>query len=595
MNKLTEYSTLVELLCQRAKDQPEQTAFTFLVDGKTESSKLTYFELDQQARAIAAKLQSLNLTGERALMLYPPGLEFIAAFFGCLYASVVAVPAYPPRRNQSISRLWSIIASSQVTVALTTTSLLTNIESRFTQNPELRELHWLAIDDVADNLAQAWEQPKLNSDTLAFLQYTSGSTGTPKGVMVSHGNLLHNEQIIKSAFGHTEKTIVVGWLPLFHDMGLIGNVLQPLYLGRPCILMSPMDFLQKPLRWLEAISHYKATTSGGPNFAYDLCVRNIKPEQRSGLDLSSWEVAFSGAEPVRAETLERFATTFEPCGFRREAFYPCYGMAETTLFVSGGLKTALPVVSHVEGTALEQNRVITVVGEEEGTKAIVGCGHAWLDEKIVIVDPETLTQCRADQVGEIWVSGLSVAGGYWNLPEETQKTFHAYLADSGVSEIGQSLGPFLRTGDLGFFQDGELFVTGRLKDVMIIRGRNHYPQDIELTVENSHPALRLGSGAAFAIEVKGEERLVVAQEVERSHLRTLDVNEVVGAIRQALTAQHGLQVYAVALLKTGSIPKTSSGKIQRRTCRAKFLEGTLDVWGEDNENTQYFKGKQLAS
>ncbi len=595
MNKLTKYSTLVELLCQRAKAQPEQTAFTFLVDGKTESSKLTYFELDQQARAIAAKLQSLNLTGERALMLYPPGLEFIAAFFGCLYASVVAVPAYPPRRNQSISRLWSIIASSQVTVALTTTSLLTNIESRFTQNPELRELHWLAIDDVADNLAQAWEQPKLNSDTLAFLQYTSGSTGTPKGVMVSHGNLLHNEQIIKSAFGHTEKTIVVGWLPLFHDMGLIGNVLQPLYLGRPCILMSPMDFLQKPLRWLEAISHYKATTSGGPNFAYDLCVRNIKPEQRSGLDLSSWEVAFSGAEPVRAETLERFATTFEPCGFRREAFYPCYGMAETTLFVSGGLKTALPVVSHVEGTALEQNRVITVADEEEGAKAIVGCGHAWLDEKIVIVDPETLTQCRADQVGEIWVSGLSVAGGYWNLPEETQKTFHAYLADSGVSEIGQSLGPFLRTGDLGFFRDGELFVTGRLKDVMIIRGRNHYPQDIELTVENSHPALRPGSGAAFAIEVKGEERLVVAQEVERSHLRTLDVNEVVGAIRQALTAQHGLQVYAVALLKTGSIPKTSSGKIQRRTCRAKFLEGTLDVWGEDNENTQYFKSKQLVS
>src|SRR6476661_7891088 len=424
------FSTLVDLLRYRSLHQPAQLAFTFLQDGETESSSLTYQELDRSARAIATQLQSLGASGSLALLLYPPGLEFIAAFFGCLYAGTVAIPAYPPRRNQNMSRLQAIVASSQAAVALTTTSLLTNIREQLAQNPELAALRWLATDNLASDQALGWQESALSSDTLAFLQYTSGSTGTPKGVMVSHGNLLHNERMIERAFGHTKKTIVVGWLPLFHDMGLIGNVLQPLYLGRSCILMSPVDFLQKPFRWLQAISRYKATTSGGPNFAYDLCVRKITPEQGATLDLSSWEVAFTGAEPIRAETLERFAAAFDPCGFRKEAFYPCYGMAETTLFVSGGLKTDPPVVRHVKGTALEQNRVVTAASEQEDVRTIVGCGQTWLDQKIVVVDPESLTECLSDQVGEIWVSGLSVAQGYWRRPEETQQTFHAYLADT---------------------------------------------------------------------------------------------------------------------------------------------------------------------
>ncbi|HEY9669418.1 MAG TPA: fatty acyl-AMP ligase [Coleofasciculaceae cyanobacterium] len=578
-------STLVDLLCYRTQNQSAQIAYTFLQDGETADTQLTYQELDQQARAIASQLQSLNATGSHALLLYPPGLEFIAAFFGCLYAGVVAVPAYPPRRNQNMSRLQAILTDAKATVALTTTSLLSHIESRFAESPELSELHWLTTDNIASNLATAWQKPNLSSDTLAFLQYTSGSTGTPKGVMVSHGNLLHNSALIQTSFGDTSESRGVSWLPPYHDMGLIGGVLQPLYVGAPMTLMSAVAFMQKPLRWLKAISHFKATTSGGPNFAYDLCLRKITPEQRESLDLSSWEVAFTGAEPVRAETLEEFARTFADCGFRREAFHPCYGMAETTLIVSGGSRIAPPIIRHVDGVALEGNRVVAARGGE-GTKEIVGCGQTLLDQKIVIVDPQSLTPCPDNQVGEIWVSGPSVAQGYWNRPKETEKTFHAYLANTEDSATGESLGSFLRTGDLGFLQDGELFITGRIKDVIIIRGQNHYPQDIELTVEKSHPALRQGCGAAFAVDVKGQERVVVVQEVERSYLRHLNTQEVIGSIQKAVAAEHALQVYATVLVKTGSIPKTSSGKIQRHACRFGFLTGTLNVVEDWSENPQ---------
>ena len=570
--------TFVDILRQRAEDQPDSTAYIFLQDGETNEIRLTYQELDYQARAIATKLQHLGVRGDRAwrgegdraLLLYPPGLEFISAFFGCLYAGVVAVPAYPPRRNQRMTRLQAIMANAEATFALTTTSILTNIKHNLIEEPELAALRWIATDNIANDVVGDWQIPTISHDRLAFLQYTSGSTGTPKGVMVSHGNLLHNEQMIQQAFGHSWETVFVGWLPLFHDMGLIGNVLQPLYLGIPSILMPPEAFLMKPYRWLQAISRYKATTSGGPNFAYDLCVQKINSEQRASLDLSSWELAFTGAEPVRWSTIEQFTRTFADCGFSERAFYPCYGMAETTLFVSGGLKTNPPVVCSVKEAELEQNRVVEALSDDVGARKIVGCGQAWLDEKIAIVDPETLTQCPPAQVGEIWVCGSSVAGGYWNRPEQTEETFQAYIASTDS-------GPFLRTGDLGFLKDGELFITGRLKDLIIIRGRNHYPQDIELTVQKCHPALLSNCGAAFSVTVNGEEKLAIAQEVQRSFLRQLNPNEVIGAIRQAVAQEHDIEVYGVLLLRTASIPKTSSGKVQRSACRAGFIAGNLDV------------------
>ena len=571
--------SLVDILRQRVQNQPEQTAYIFLQNGETESGRLTYVELDRQARAIANRLQSSQ--GERALLLYNSGLEFITAFFGCLYAGVVAVPVYPPRRNQKLTRFLAIAHDAGAKLALTTASILDEIDRRWEQESKLlNQLEWVATDTVETD-PQDFVVRAITPESLAFLQYTSGSTGTPKGVMVTHGNIIHNQQLIRHSFSHSEQTIFAGWLPLFHDMGLIGNVLQPMYLGIPCILMPPVAFLMKPVLWLKAISKYRATTSGGPNFAYDLCVKKVKSEQLSDLDLSSWDLAFNGAEPVRAETLKQFSQKFATCGFKENAFYPCYGMAEATLLICGGSKTSVPVVKNIELGALEENKVIDVTDKtplSEGTKALVGCGHSQLDSKIIIADPESLKLCEDGQVGEIWVSGASVAKGYWNRSQQTKETFDAYLSEGS--------GPFLRTGDLGFLLDGELFVTGRLKDMIIIRGQNYYPQDIELTVQKSHPALRLNSGAAFTVEIKGKERLIIVQEVERSYLRKLDINEVAGNILQEMINENGLQVYATVLIKTGSIPKTSSGKIQRHACRAKFLNASLNVVSDWCENPQ---------
>ncbi|MBD3560349.1 amino acid adenylation domain-containing protein, partial [Planktothrix sp. FACHB-1355] len=462
--------------------------------------------------------------------------------------------------------------------------ILANKSKAITHAPNLENLQWLVTDGIDCHRENNWQEPPIKGENLAFLQYTSGSTATPKGVMVSHQNILHNQRLIQTAFGHTEESIVVGWLPLFHDMGLIGNVLQPLYLGIPCILMSPMAFLQRPVRWLQAISRYKATTSGGPNFAYDLCVKQISDEQKANLDLSSWSVAFNGAEPIRAETLHNFANAFASCGFRPEAFHPCYGMAETTLIVSGGLKENAPKIQSIESAALQQNRVVTIDLENTSCQNIVSCGQPLKDTQVVIVRPDSLTRCQPDEVGEIWVAGGSVTQGYWHRLEETKRTFHAYLTDSRQDDCSQdsrqdacSTRTFLRTGDLGFLHEGELFVTGRLKDLIIIRGRNYYPQDIEQIAQQSHPGLQAGSSAAFAVEIAGEERLAVALEVKRTYLRNLNSEEIIAAIRGAIAENYELPVCAVLLLKTGSIPKTSSGKIKRQACRLGFLEGSLDV------------------
>lgn len=582
------FATLVDLLSYRATHQPEQKAFTFLRGGETESAHLTYGELQRQAQAIATQLQALVPPGSRALLVYPPGLEFVVAFFGCQYAGVTAVPVYPPRRNQSLSRLQTIVADAQASVLLTTSALSTSLKERSDVGLDLTGLPWVVTDELSHDAATVWQLPVIEGSTLALLQYTSGSTGNPKGVMLSHGNLLHNSRIICNGFQNTSSKVGISWLPVYHDMGLIGGVLQPIYVGALMVLMSPVDFLQKPFRWLKAISHYQATTSGGPNFAYDLCLQKITPEQRETLDLSSWDVAFTGAEPVRAETLTQFAATFASCGFRNEAFYPCYGMAETTLMVSGGLQSAPPVIRTVDRAALEKNRVVAAKADHETAWTIVGCGQVQLDQQVVIVNPDTRLRCDEKQVGEIWVAGPSVAQGYWQQEEATEQAFRAHLADTNE-------GPFLRTGDLGFLQDGELFITGRLKDVIIIRGQNHYPQDIELTVEKSHPALRPNCGAAFSVDCKGAERLVIVQEVERSYLKNLDVKEIINSIRQSVAAQHGIDIYATVLVRTNTIPKTSSGKIRRHACRAEFLAGSLEViddWGENPQVTTKFLNLQ---
>ncbi|MBD2567372.1 non-ribosomal peptide synthetase [Anabaena lutea] len=578
---VNDFSTVVELLRYKCLEQLNTEAFTFLPDGEAQAKSWTYGELDCQSRAIACQLQGLNLTGQRALLLYPPGLDYLAAFFGCLYAGVVAVPAYPPRNQRNTPRIVAILKDAQATVILTTSGIFSQVKTLLIDKFDTNNIHWLTTDNLNPGIEAAWQQPLINQDTLAFLQYTSGSTGTPKGVMLSHRNLLHNAAVTRQYMEHTSSSKFVTWLPAYHDMGLIGGILQPLYGGFSCIMMPPASFLQRPYRWLKAISDYRGTTSGAPNFAYELCIEKITPEQRSTLDLSSWSVAFNGAEPIRQETLERFAETFAECGFRPEAFYPCYGMAEATLMVSGSVKSALVRTKTIQKTALECNHVIDAADNAENGMQIVSCGRVVPQQQIVITNPDTLTRCAADEVGEIWVSGPSIGHGYWNRPEETEQTFHAYLQDTGE-------GPFLRTGDLGFLHNGELFVTGRAKDLIIIRGRNLYPQDIELTAERSHKILRVGSVAAFAVEVEKEERLVVVQELE--FRAKPNIEEVTAAIRQLITEEHEIQVYAVVLIKAGTIPKTSSGKIQRRATKARFLEGTLEVVGssilEINQNTE---------
>ncbi|SEM69381.1 amino acid adenylation domain-containing protein [Stigmatella aurantiaca] len=560
--------TLVELLRERAQQEPDFGLYTFLVDGEKQEDRLTYAALDRRARAIAARLAELP-PGTRILLLYVPGVEYIAAFFGCLYAGMVAVPVYPPRHDRSLLRLQAIAIDAQAAAGLIRSEHLELLRQFYPIAPALARLSWIVTDEIDDRASDTWTPPQLSSGSLAFFQYTSGSTSLPKGVTLTHRNLLHNLEAIRRCFRQDRTSRAIIWLPPYHDMGLIGGILQPLYTGYPAVLMSPMDFLQQPLRWLQAISRYRGTTSGGPDFAYALCTRKIRPEQCEGLDLSCWRVAFNGAEPIRPETLDRFTQVFGPAGFRRETFYPCYGLAEATLIVSGSEVGQAPQVESFDGQALQRGQAIPVEAGHAEARQLVSSGRRVIEGRLAVVDPETFALRRDGEIGEIWVSSESVAGGYWGQPEATGRTFQARLRGTGE-------GPFLRTGDLGFLRDGELFVTGRAKDLIIIRGLNHYPQDIELTVEQSHPAVRPGSGAAFSVEAGGTEQLVVVYEATVQRVES-GLDEVINAIRRAVAGQHELVVYAVVLIEPGSVPKTSSGKIQRHACRAAFLAGELQV------------------
>ncbi len=562
--------TLVELLRYRASLQPEEWAYTFLVDGEQEKIQWTYGDLDRRADAIATHLQTLTTPGERVLLLYPPGLDYIAAFFGCLYAGMIAVPAYPPRPNRSLERLEAIVANSQAMVVLTIDSILETLNRRIADIPALEKLIWRTTDALPVQSLQ--KRPDLTSDHLAFLQYTSGSTAIPKGVKISHGNLLHNLQALHQSFEINQQSKGVFWLPLYHDMGLIGGVLQPLYSGRPAILMPPLMFIQKPVRWLAAISQEQATISGGPNFAYELCIKKVTEEQRAALDLSHWTLAFNGAEAINPRTLEAFAETFASCGFRKEAFFPCYGMAEATLFISGGLKAQPPVLKTIQTEALTQNTVVEAQSLDSSVQTLVSCGHSLPDQTLKIVNPETQKCCHASEVGEIWVSGPSIAQGYWQQPVQTQATFAAHLDGEG---------PFLRTGDLGFLVDGEIFFAGRLKDVIVLNGKNYYPKDIEATLDHSMPELQLSGAAVFSVSVAGTEQLTAMIEVDRkmiSRCRQPAESEMIfTTFRKAVWSSHELTISRFYLLKPGGLPRTSSGKIQRYLCRERVMEGGVDA------------------
>jgi acyl-CoA synthetase (AMP-forming)/AMP-acid ligase II len=587
----TSSGSLKDVLRARAEETPERNAFGFWGEGRVDAW-LTYGELDRRARAIAARLQSCVGHGGRALLLFPPGFDYESAFFGCLYANVIAIPAYPPepaRLDRTLPRLQAIITDAQPTVVLTTAALLAFVDPVLQLAPELGSLEWIATDGL--DCEDAWIEPTVGPGDVAFVQYTSGSTGVPKGVTLTHGNLLSNSHAIQRAAGFSMETRMVAWVPPYHDMGLIGSIIQPVFTGFPCVQMSPVQFLLRPLRWLQAITHLGATASGAPNFAYDLCARKISNEQKQKLDLSTWDLAYVGAEPVRAETLERFAAAFTTCRFAPRAFYPCYGLAESTLMVTGVTKGAG-----------YRTRLL-----DNGARA-VGMGKLVTGGELRVVDPETQTPVPAGTVGEIWVRSTSVAVGYWNRASDSIETFGVRTRDGA--------GPFLRTGDLGLLEGDELFVTGRRKELIIVRGRKHFPTDIESTVEQlqfESPHYRAGGCAAFSELIGGEERLCLAVEVERRQAErragaspsverrrgadrrhrpfsykqgmesvAFQSEDVIRSIRNAVALQHGVEVQHVFLMRPGSIPKTSSGKKQRVQCRELLTGGSrrdvLHAW-----------------
>ena len=571
-------ATLVDLLRFRAEENLFARAYVFLEDGDKDESVMSYADLDRRARSIAVQLQALGLSpGDRAVLLYPPGLEYVAGFFGCLYAGVIAVPAYPPnpaRLDRTLPRLQAIVRDADATVALTTEPILQMAPFVFAQAPDLAAMQWLATDTVGDENADGWKLPAITANDLAFLQYTSGSTQTPRGVMLSHANLLHNLELIRQAFELvTAEDIGVIWLPPYHDMGLIGGLLEPIYNLMRVVLISPIAFLQRPARWVQAISKYQATVSGGPNFAYDLAARKITPEQLAQLDLSRWSMAFNGAEPVRPATLERFTDVFGPVGFKREAFYPTYGLAEATLIATGGRRAAAPILRDFP------EHILSGLPADNGkTVTLVGCGVSLGDQKTLIVDPDEYEILPEGRVGEIWLQGGSVARGYWRNPEATEAAFRGFTADGD--------GPFLRTGDLGIRVNDQFFIAGRIKDLIIIDGRNHYPQDIEFTVEQVHPAIRPGCTAAFSVDSDEGEQLIIVTEIRKQYKPAADADDPLSLdpaalrerIRKAVSEKHELRVRDILFLPAGEIPKTSSGKIQRYAARKGYLAGALPAW-----------------
>lgn len=559
--------TLVEILRERAERQGSERIYTFL-HGEEEKS-LTHAEIDQLARSTAAALLLHCNPGDRALLIYPPGLDYIVALFACMYAGIIAVPSYAPRPNRPLTRLEAIVSNSEPKIVLTTRALLDSPKSIFHQHEgALANLLVISTDDITLDLSIRDLPIEITARMPVILQYTSGSTAFPKGVTLTHGNIVHNTAAIERNFPLDTSSSTVFWLPPYHDMGLIGGILQPLCTGFPVTLMSPVAFLQRPARWLRAISRYRATCSGGPNFAYDLCVRRISDEEVDELDLSTWTVAFNGAEPIRRQTLEDFSQKFERCGFDPKSFHPCYGLAESTLMATGMDRFGTGVKVHaVSRGAMEQDAILPPVDKDDATW-IVSSGHAAGGQDIRIVDPSSSETLPEDHVGEVWVSGPSVAAGYWGRPKETEETFGAHLA------TGE--GPYLRTGDLGYFHEGQLYITGRIKDLIIIRGQNYYPHDLEFTAQRSHPALQPSSGAAFSVQRDGVEHLILAQEVD-GRLEASEIREITSRISTSITETHDLRIDDIVLVKPWTLPRTTSGKMQRYLCRSAYLSATLQT------------------
>ncbi|MET9489740.1 fatty acyl-AMP ligase [Nocardia sp. NPDC006630] len=542
-------STLADILVSRAAEQPGRVGYTF-IDGRGEREVEDYALLLDRVVGLAARLQEVSAPGDRILLLCPPSLDMIHAFLACLLTRRIAVPLYVPT-SQRHSETVAAITRDSGAIAVVAPQSVASVARDLLGWPDEK-----IIDSTATERGtslQLLDTPVPAADDVAYLQYTSGSTGSPKGVVVRHRNLMHNLECQRRALGHNESTSAVHWLPPSHDMGMILGILSPLYVGYPVTLMSPLTFLRHPLIWLREISENTNTTAGGPNLAYGICAERVSRAEAEQLDLSHWDIAFVGAEPVNPIILRTFADKFAGSGFRPESFFPGYGLAEATLYVSGGPSGSGLRTCSFASEELEKGFVV----EKPNGRELVDYGPVRAGAAAMI-DPRTLRRSGPGRVGEIWLSGESVTAGYWNKPEESERTFSAQIENESGT-------PYLRTGDLGFMVDGHLFICGRLKEVMIINGRNLFPQDIEWTIESTHAELRRGGCAALSIEIDGEERLVVLQEVEEELAD--DMAALEESIKSAVSREHGVSLYRVIFVGKGKVLKTTSGKIRRSHLR----------------------------
>ena len=566
----------VEILQRRAAETPDRLSHMLLGAKEEENQSFTYSQLDHAVREMAATLQSVAEPGQRALLVYPTSLEFIVAMYACLYAGIVPIPTNPPGMNRSAQRLEAIARDARAALVLTTPEYQSAFLSEAAQFPDFAALTWVTREAIKSGGSHNFQMPVITPQSTAFIQYTSGSTSTPKGVIISYRNLSYNAHAIRQTriYELTDESVALNWAPLFHDMGLLVSVFQTVIDGSKSLMMSPIMFMQNPVSWLRAIQKYRVTGSGAPNFAYELCINKIPVEKCEGLDLSTWKLAYNSAEPVRAETQNAFAEKFAPYGFRAESFAPCYGLAEATLVVSSYVNEPKTITLNISRNDFEEGRVTpTDAAGEKDTLTMVSSGAPLADIQVAIVDPKSRKRRAADEVGEVWISGGNIAEGYWNRPDETKHMFGAHPA-------GTHEGPFLRTGDLGFMHNGHLYITGRLKDLLIVRGRNYYPQDVEATVENTHRLLRAGGGAAFSVTENDVEQLIVVHEVQRRELEGVDWNDVIKEIRANIAREHGIRAHAVVLIRRATISKTSSGKIMRSEMKRQFLENELQIVAE---------------
>lgn len=558
--------TIVDYLNYNSEQYTKKNAIIMLNDKGEGSECLSYAELHQRVLTLAGYLQKKANKKERALLLYRTGIEFIIAFMACEFSGIVAVPmSLYSKKSQHFNRIEHIIQDSSTNLILTTEKLRGEVLQWLTETV-YASTPCLSTDNLASGYT--WCSADVQPEDLAFLQYTSGSTGNPKGVMVSHGNLIHNCLLIKNKYQHDNNTVMGGWLPFYHDMGLIGLILQSLYLGSTLVLMSPVAFVKNPTNWLKAISKYRINTSGGPNFCFEHCLEKVDDEKLAGLDLSHWHACFNGSEPIKSQTLERFSKRFAHYGFSPKQFYPCYGMAETTLFVSGGTPGVLHETLNVDCEALASNKIVFSNNDSSSTTTLVSSGQPY-DLDVIIVDPSTLIHLPEDSVGEIWVHGESVAQGYWGKPQQTQEVFHAEPIPSNGKR-------YLRTGDMGFFHNKELYVTGRQKDLIIINGRNIYPQDLELFIQKSNPTFTSGLSAAFGLESEKGERVVIVQEVNKRHnLDDQQLRQLLTMTRYEISRNFEVPIAAITLIARGTLPRTTSGKVQRSRTKELWLKGEL--------------------